>query len=109
MTGLPEWAVREPDEPVQDWLLRVQVSLMVSRPRPAREVWDDATDAEADVLFATYDEREIRRRQHLCREQMRLAGLAHDTQALANLQRMDDALMRAMLARTPEHDMIGRN
>lgn len=67
---------------------------------PDRETWDDATDAEADKLFAALPEPEIRRRQDLCRAQMERAFAARDEHALSNLQRMDAALVRAMLNRT---------
>ena len=61
--------------------------------------WTDETDREADVFFATLTEAEIRRRQHLCREQQSLAFKQRNEGALADLGRMEDALMRAMMAR----------
>jgi hypothetical protein len=61
--------------------------------------WTDETDAEADAYFATLSEAEIRRRQDLCREQQRTAFERRNTNALIDLQRMDDALARAMMAR----------
>jgi hypothetical protein len=61
--------------------------------------WTDATDREAAKYFATLDEREIRRRQDLCSAQMKLAYEQRNEDALADLQRMDDALMEAMLCR----------
>jgi hypothetical protein len=61
--------------------------------------WTDDTDAEADAYFATLSESEIRRRQDICREQQRTAFERRNTNALADLQRMDDALARAMFAK----------
>jgi hypothetical protein len=68
-------------------------------PRTA-ETWTDETDAEAAVFFPTLPEREIRRRQDLCKQQMRLAWEQRNEQASANLQRMSDALTREMFRRT---------
>lgn len=61
--------------------------------------WDDRTDAEADALFATFSESEIRWRQDLCRAQIVTAHRARNDDALADLRRMEDALQRAMFAR----------
>jgi hypothetical protein len=39
MTGLPAWAEREPDEPVLDWMLRLQLShaaIEIARRPPGR-------------------------------------------------------------------------
>jgi hypothetical protein len=61
--------------------------------------WTDATDRQADEFYATLSESEIRRRQGLCEKQMKLAAEQGNERAMADLQRMSDALMGAMLAR----------
>jgi len=61
--------------------------------------WTDEIDAEADEFFSTLSEREIRRRQDLCRQQLKIAHDRGLTDALIDLQRMEAALTRAMLAR----------
>lgn len=61
--------------------------------------WTDETDREADAYFATLTDREIRRRQDLCHAQQQIAFEHRNDRALADLQRMDDALARAMMAR----------
>lgn len=61
--------------------------------------WTDATDTEAAVFFDTLSEREIRRRQDLCNQQIRTAHEHRNTDALADLRRMEDALCASMLRR----------
>lgn len=61
--------------------------------------WTEETDREADEFFATLPEKEIRRRQDLCRQQQVLAYEQRNEGASADLQRMDEALARAMMAR----------
>jgi hypothetical protein len=61
--------------------------------------WTDKTDVEADEFFRTLSTAEIRRRQDLADEQI---GMAHEqgkTDALADLQRMRDALSGEMMRR----------
>jgi hypothetical protein len=64
--------------------------------------WTDDTDKEADQFFATLSESEVRRRQDLCRQQIRLAFEQRNEDALADLDRMRDALTRTMLTRLKE-------
>lgn len=69
--------------------------------------WTDECDREADLFFATLSEAEIRHRQDLCHAQQRMAYDQGNDRALADLQRMGDALARSMMARlvadlTPE-------
>lgn len=63
------------------------------------EAWTDETDEKADLFFATLPDKEIRRRQDLCNQQIERAFAQGNEKALGNLQRMQDALTRAMLAR----------
>jgi hypothetical protein len=62
--------------------------------------WTDAVDEEADAYFATLSTPEIRRRQDLCAQQQRTAYDRRLDDAAADLDRMDRALTREMLART---------
>jgi hypothetical protein len=58
-------------------------------------------DADAGLArFRSLDEKEIRRRQGICHEQIGRAHAAGNTRALEDLRRMDDALMAAMTERT---------
>lgn len=61
--------------------------------------WTDETDREAQAFFATLPEREIRRRQDLCFEQIERAHAQRNTDALTDLRRMEDALARSMMER----------
>jgi hypothetical protein len=61
--------------------------------------WTDETDTEAEEFFATLPDREIRRRQDLCSQQIRTAHERRNEDALADLRRMEDALTRTMLRR----------
>lgn len=45
MTG---WADREPDEPLEDWMLRLQISQMAAEPRPAPVT---LTQAQVDEAY----------------------------------------------------------
>lgn len=67
--------------------------------------WTDETDREAASFFATLSDREIRRRQDLCAEQIAMAHEQHErhgrdmTDALWDLRCMEEALTQAMLVR----------
>jgi hypothetical protein len=61
--------------------------------------WTDETDREAQVFFATLPEREIRRRQDLCFQQIAAAHAQRNEDALTDLRRMEDALARSMMER----------
>ncbi len=61
--------------------------------------WTEKTDREADFYFATLPEFEIRRRQDLCGQQITIAFKRGLIDALEDLQAMDQALARSMLAR----------
>jgi hypothetical protein len=61
--------------------------------------WTEQTDKEADEMYAKLSTPEIRKYQSLCDQQMRLAAEQGKDDALADLAKMSDALMRAMLAR----------
>ena len=63
------------------------------------KAWTDATDTEADVLFRTLTEHEIRTRQDLCSQQIRMAYDQRNADAMTNLHRMEDALQREMMRR----------
>lgn len=63
--------------------------------------WDDETDDQADVFFATLTLRELRRRQDLCYQQISMASAQRNEDALADLYRMDTALIRAVMTRLP--------
>lgn len=72
--------------------------------------WTDAVDAQADVFFATLTEAEIRRRQSLCDQQIVMAHKQQNESALADLRRMEAALIRSMFARLkPQVDGIHRD
>ena len=76
----------------------------------SRAHWTDETDREADVLFRTFSDAEIRRRQDLAGQQLARASALYDRNpgwygiAVANLQRMQDALTREMLRRTEDQE-----
>ncbi len=61
--------------------------------------WTDATDAEADVFYATLTIPQIRVRQDLCAAQIRVAFDQGNDRALTDLRHMEDALTRALLVR----------
>ena len=65
--------------------------------------WTDETDREAASFFGTLSDREIRRRQDLCAQQIRMAHERRDdptmADALHDLRRMEEALAQAMLVR----------
>jgi hypothetical protein len=70
---------------------------------PALNHWIAETDRQADEFFATLTTEEIRRRQELARQQIRRAYEARNEGALADLTRMEAALIRAMLSRSEEN------
>lgn len=61
--------------------------------------WTEAVDREADALFRTLSESDIRDRQLICREQTRLAFDQNKDVALLDLQRNSEALAREMMRR----------
>lgn len=62
--------------------------------------WTEKTDREADALFRTLSVAEIRRRQDLADQQIRLAYTQRNTDALTDLNAMRDALSREMMRRS---------
>jgi hypothetical protein len=62
--------------------------------------WTGETGREAAELFKTLSTAEIRRRQDLADQQLRLAGAQGNERATADLQHMQDALTAEMLRRT---------
>lgn len=61
--------------------------------------WTEAADREADALFRTLSDKDIRKRQDLCKAQARLAFEKKNGRAMLDLARQDEALMREMLRR----------
>jgi len=61
--------------------------------------WTTEVDKEADKFFDTLSDKEIRRRQRLCTAQIETAYREKRTDALADLQAAEAALMRTMLKR----------
>ena len=61
--------------------------------------WTQAVDKRAKAEFADLSEKEIRRRQDLCADQIGRASRGGHTRALIDLQRQDHALQREMLNR----------
>jgi hypothetical protein len=61
--------------------------------------WNEQTDAEARTFFASLPESEIRRRQDLCQQQIRIAHARRMDDALHDLRRMESALARSMMDR----------
>ena len=64
--------------------------------------WDDKTDKEAEIFFATLSEKEIRKRQDLCTQQIIMAFEQKNNDALADLRCMEDALTKDMMRRLDE-------
>lgn len=62
--------------------------------------WTEDTDREAEEFFDGLTIAQIRRRQVLCDAQIVMAHGQHNDEALADLQRMSDALMGSMLRRS---------
>lgn len=65
----------------------------------SQQHWTKQTDREAHELFDTLPEAEIRKRQHITREQMTRAFEQKNERAMLDLQRQDDALAQAMMRR----------
>lgn len=65
----------------------------------AAQHWTEQVDREADALFRTLPEKEIRRRQDICKAQARLAHEQKNDRAALDIARQDEALMREMLRR----------
>jgi hypothetical protein len=63
--------------------------------------WTDETDAEAVEFFDTLPIGELRRRQSVCMDQQMRAFDRKDQRALEDLQRMETALLHAVLRRIP--------
>lgn len=61
--------------------------------------WTEQTDAEAAEYFPTLSEKEIRRRQDLCQQQIQMAYEQRKADALEDLYRMEQALANEMLRR----------
>lgn len=61
--------------------------------------WTPETDQEADTLYRTFTEPQIRMRQDLCAQQIVMAHKQGNTDALLDLRAMEDALGREMLRR----------
>ncbi|USN14394.1 hypothetical protein KABACHOK_05810 [Brevundimonas phage vB_BpoS-Kabachok] len=65
----------------------------------SQQKWTAKVDQEADALFRTLSEADIRKRQDICRQQAKLAyEQGHDRAAL-DIARNEEALMREMLRR----------
>lgn len=62
--------------------------------------WAEETDRQAAELFKTLSTTEIRSRQDLAAQQVRLAWEQKNERALADLRAMQDALTREMFRRT---------
>lgn len=65
----------------------------------SRQRWTEQTDLEAAQLFDTLSDKEIRSRQGITRDQIKIAFEKKNDCALLDLQRQDDALWRAMMRR----------
>lgn len=74
--------------------------VVANAPATEPQHWTDDVDARAAELFQTLSEREIRRRQDLAAQQLRLAYQAKNERAMTDLRRMQDALTREMFRRT---------
>lgn len=61
--------------------------------------WTVKVDQEADALFRTLDEADIRRRQAICEAQAKSAFDQKNERASLDIARQADALMREMLRR----------
>lgn len=61
--------------------------------------WTVKVDQEADALFRTLSEADIRKRQDLCKAQAQAAHEKGNDRAALDLARQDEALMREMLRR----------
>ena len=82
---------------VEQWLGGALLAKHVMSEAPH---WTDETDAQAAELFKTLPTAEIRRRQDLAAQQIRLAWEQKNERALADLRRMQDALTGEMFRRT---------
>lgn len=65
----------------------------------AAQKWTETVDREADALFRTLSEAEIRRRQDICKDQARRAFEQKHERASIDIARQENALMREMLRR----------
>lgn len=65
----------------------------------AQQQWTVKVDQEADALFRTLPEAEIRRRQDICQAQARTAYEQKNERASLDIARQEQALMREMLRR----------
>jgi hypothetical protein len=63
--------------------------------------WTAETDREAAALFKTLSTPEIRWRQDLAAQQIRIAYERRDDRALSDLRSMEDALAAEMMRRCP--------
>jgi hypothetical protein len=70
--------------------------VVVSEPRH----WTDETDREAAGFFPTLSTAEIRRRQDIAAQQIRLAWEQKNERAMTDLRRLQDALTAEMFRRT---------
>lgn len=61
--------------------------------------WTNETDAKAKIFFDSLTESEIRRRQDLCAQQIKMAYDQKNADALTDLRRMEAALTESMLTR----------
>ena len=61
--------------------------------------WSDEVDEKSKIFFSTLSEKEIRRRQDLCNQQIKMAYNQKNEDALYDLQRMQKALEREMMNR----------
>lgn len=61
--------------------------------------WNAEVDAKANVLFASLSLAKLRKRQGLCEQLIALAYRQGNEDALTDLQKMQAALTRAVLAR----------
>lgn len=61
--------------------------------------WTEQVDREADTLFRTLTEADIRKRQDICQAQAKLAFEQKHDRAALDIARQDEALMREMLRR----------
>lgn len=65
----------------------------------SQQHWTVKVDQDADALFRTLSEAEIRRRQGICEAQARSAFEQQNERASLDIARQSDALMREMLRR----------
>ncbi|UTC28673.1 hypothetical protein MARCHEWKA_01600 [Brevundimonas phage vB_BpoS-Marchewka] len=65
----------------------------------SQQHWTVKVDQEADALFRTLSEADIRKRQDICRQQAKQAHEQGHDRAALDIARNEEALMREMLRR----------